>query len=160
MTLKDLRILLEREERQQLKLQRQLSTTELTPEVILLLNKYKDRRFWCGHLEDPNPKTPCFNHAISLPYKWNKPQPLHDYQVDLIDLLEGMNQGGNNPDNSIKKYIWIKKSIGIGISELMLRYVAWLGICQNEKYRYSKLFLTCGPREKTAIELISRLKDH
>jgi hypothetical protein len=151
--------MLERSEREDAKLQRQLSTSELSPEVTLLLKKYKDRPFWCGSLEDPNPKFPCFMHATKLPTKWGKDQPLWDYQEEILDLVNGTNKTGINPDNKITKFLWIKKAIGVGISELFIRWVAWNGICRNEQFANTKCFIITGPAEATAIQLVNRLKD-
>ena len=52
MTLKDLKIMLERDERQQSKLQ-QLSH-ELDSNQQLLVRRLANRPFWCGSVIDPN----------------------------------------------------------------------------------------------------------
>ena len=55
--------------------------------------------------------------------------------------------------------MWVKKAKALGVSEITLRFLAYLGICQNYKYAGTTMLIICGPREKTAIELINRLKD-
>jgi hypothetical protein len=55
-----------------------------------------------------------FNHAIGLPEKNGQPMPLFDYEQLLYDTLQST------------KHIWIKKATGLGVSEFMLRYMAWL----------------------------------
>jgi hypothetical protein len=56
----------------------------------------------------------CFNHIIGLPQKDGIDKPLYDYQQIIFDSLD------NN------KHLWIKKATGLGISEFMLRFMAWL----------------------------------
>src|SRR5207249_10298229 len=94
-----------------------------------------------------NSKSCCFNHLIGLPIKNNEEHPIHDYEQNIIrDLDAGL------------KYLAIKKARGIGITELFLRYMAWLGVCKNDIYKHSKMFIVCGPGESTALDLIKRMK--
>ncbi len=67
------------------------------------------------HYQQP---TTDFNHAIGLPRKNGMACPLHDYEQLLYDTLQS------------NKHIWIKKATGLGVTEFMLRYMAWL--CFNE----------------------------
>ena len=55
-----------------------------------------------------------FNHAIGLPRKNDVPCVLHDYERLLYDTLQN------------HKHVWIKKATGLGVTEFMLRYMAWL----------------------------------
>ena len=66
------------------------------------------------NLRDPNSHNLDFNHAIGLPRKNDLPCPLHDYEQLLYDTLQ------------INKHVWIKKATGLGVTEFMLRYMAWL----------------------------------
>jgi hypothetical protein len=59
-------------------------------------------------------ETNTFNHAIGLPSKEGVACPLHDYEQMLYDTLQQY------------KHVWIKKATGIGITEFILRYMAWL----------------------------------
>lgn len=63
----------------------------------------------------------CFNH-IGLPQKNNADKPLYDYEGIIFDSLVAQN--GN-------KHLWIKKATGLGISEFMLRFIAWLCLKDN-----------------------------
>jgi hypothetical protein len=56
----------------------------------------------------------CFNHIIGSPVKAYEEKPL--------DALK---------DN---KHLWIKKATGLGITEFMLRYMAWLCL-RNDQIR-------------------------
>jgi terminase large subunit-like protein len=73
---------------------------------------------------------------------------LFDYEQLLFDTLQ------NN------KHIWIKKATGLGVTEFMLRYMAWL--CFAEKNRRfvsgSQMCIVTGPRIELAITLVDRMK--
>jgi hypothetical protein len=60
----------------------------------------------------------CFNHITGLPEKNGDDKPLFDYEKLLFDTLQ-------------HKHIWIKKATGLGITEFMLRYMAWLCLSNN-----------------------------
>jgi hypothetical protein len=64
-----------------------------------------------------NKKT--YNHAIGLPKKNGLAYPMFDYEQLLFDTLQ------NN------KHLWIKKATGLGITEFILRYIAWLCVRDN-----------------------------
>ena len=55
------------------------------------------------------------------------------------------------------KYIWIKKATGLGISEFMLRFMAWLCLKDNA-LSDSQMCIVTGPRIELAIALIDRMK--
>ena len=86
-----------------------------------------------------------FNHVIGLPLKEGKRFPLFDYEQMLFDTLQ------NN------KHVWIKKATGLGITELILRYIAWLCLKDNT-LRGSQMCIVTGPRIELAITLIDRIK--
>ena len=60
----------------------------------------------------------CWNHLVGLPKKGNEEKPIFDFEMDILKLL----------DQDKKKYVWIKKSTGLGISEFFLRYIAFICI--------------------------------
>ncbi|HJT49857.1 MAG TPA: hypothetical protein VJ729_16880 [Nitrososphaeraceae archaeon] len=62
----------------------------------------------------------CFNHIIGLPQKDGEDKPLYDYEQIIFDSLHGNN-----------KHLWIKKATGLGVSEFMLRFMAWLYLKDN-----------------------------
>jgi late competence protein required for DNA uptake (superfamily II DNA/RNA helicase) len=60
-------------------------------------------------------------------------------------------------DNSSNKHIWIKKATGLGISEFMLRFMAWVCFKDNA-LSDSQMCIVTGPRIDLAIALIDRMK--
>jgi hypothetical protein len=88
----------------------------------------------------------CFQHAIGLPRKNGVPKPLFDYEKGIYDALQET------------KYVWIKKATGLGITEFMLRYIAWLCLQGGDKLKGSQMCIVTGPRIELAITLINRLK--
>ena len=58
--------------------------------------------------------TRTLNHTVGLPQKYGRSYPLFDYEQMIFDTLK------------TKKHIWIKKATGLGVTEFMLRYMAWL----------------------------------
>ena len=117
-----------------------------------------------------------FNHAIGLPRKDDVPCPLFDYEQMLYDTLQS------------NKHVWIKKATGLGVTEFMLRYMAWLcansssdsgsnhshrilnleftNVSNNHSQRVatlqlpagSQMCIVTGPRIELAITLIDRMK--
>ena len=87
----------------------------------------------------------CFNHIIGLPKKENKENPFYDYEKMIFDILVD------------HKHIWIKKATGLGVTELMLRYMAWLCL-KDDKLRETQMCIVTGPRIDLAITLIDRMK--
>lgn len=100
---------------------------------------------------------------------------IFDYEMDILRLLEGGEEGENNErrkereegggegkeklgerekegkegkeekKKKKKKYIWIKKSTGLGISEFFLRYIAF--ICTRDNaLQYKRICVVIGPR--------------
>jgi hypothetical protein len=89
-----------------------------------------------------------FNHAIGLPRKDDVPWPLFDYEQMLYDTLQQ------------HKHVWIKKATGLGVTEFMLRYMAWLCFQKEGKFipSGSQMCIVTGPRIELAITLIDRMK--
>ncbi len=96
----------------------------------------------------------CFNHIIGLPQKDTVDKPLYDYQRMIFDSL--VTQYGN-ANLSNNKHLWIKKATGLGISEFMLRFMAWLCLKDNA-LSGSQMCIVTGPRIDLAIALIDRMK--
>jgi hypothetical protein len=88
----------------------------------------------------------CFNHIIGLPKKDGNDKPFYDYDEIIFDSLDGGN-----------RHLWIKKATGLGISEFMLRFMAWLCLKDN-KLAGSQMCIVTGPRIDLAIALIDRMK--
>ena len=89
-----------------------------------------------------------FNNVIGLPQKNGRPMPLFDYEQMLFDTLQ------NN------KHVWIKKATGLGVTEFMLRYMAWLCLSRKfHRFENSQMCIVTGPRIELAITLIDRMKE-
>jgi hypothetical protein len=89
----------------------------------------------------------CFNHIIGMPRKNGVQMPLFDYQKMIYDALH----------QEQIKHVWIKKATGLGITELMLRYMAWLCLKDNS-LKGSQMCIVTGPRIDLAITLVERIK--
>ena len=87
--------------------------------------RFLNRPFYCW-TEDCNKE--CFNHLIGLPIKDAKRLPLFEYERETYDSLQS------------NKHLWIKKATGLGITEFMLRYMAWLSVYD---YTYQYRLLKC-----------------
>jgi len=87
----------------------------------------------------------CFNHIIGLPKKNGAQKPFYEYEKSIFDVLVG------------NKHIWIKKATGLGITEFMLRFMAWLCL-KDDKLRGTQMCIVTGPRIDLAITLIDRIK--
>jgi hypothetical protein len=81
-----------------------------------------------------------------MPRKNGMQMPLFDYQKIICDALQHQT-----------RHLWIKKATGLGITELMLRYMAWLCLRDNG-LRGSQMCIVTGPRIDLAITLIDRIK--
>ena len=77
--------------------------------------------------------------------KTGQDQPLFDYERMLFDILHQL------------KHVWIKKATGLGITEFMLRYMAWLCL-RNNDLNSTQMCIVTGPRIDLAITLIDRIK--
>ena len=56
-----------------------------------------------------------------------------------------------------EKHLWIKKTTGLGVTEFMLRFMAWLCV-YNDDYRNSQMVIVTGPNQELSIKLIKRIK--
>ena len=118
------------------------------------LTELHNKSFWIWNIEEHKQEdirtngNCCFNHIIGLPQKDGNDKPLYDYEEIIFDSL--VTQNGN-------KHLWIKKATGLGISEFMLRFMAWLCIKDNT-LSGSQMCIVTGPRIDLAIALIDRMK--
>ena len=87
----------------------------------------------------------CFNHLIGLPKKNGLERPIFDYEKLITDNLHST------------KHLWIKKGTGLGISELLLRYMTWLCL-RDDALKGSQMCIVTGPRIDLAVTLIDRMK--
>src|SRR4030095_9759125 len=87
-----------------------------------------------------------FNEIIGLPVKNGKEHPIYDYELDVIDKIEN------------HRNIWIKKASGIGATELILRYLTWK-ILVNNDLQYKSIFIVSGTFVHHANELKLRMEN-
>jgi hypothetical protein len=114
---------------------------ELGSTSIQLLKLLHGLSFY--NFDDPV-DTKNFNHAIGLPQKNGQAFPLFDYEQLLYDTLQQ------------HKHVWIKKATGLGVTEFMLRYMAWL--CFQEKQ--TPLFSGSGFTDVHRNRAQDRVSDH
>ena len=55
------------------------------------------------------------------------------------------------------KHLWVKKATGLGVTEFMLRFMAWLCL-RNDDYHNSQMVIVTGPNQELAIKLIKEIK--
>jgi hypothetical protein len=124
-----------------------------------LTEKLHNKPFWIWNIEEHKRQDVtsngncCFNHIIGLPSKETVDKPLYDYEKIIFDSL--VTQNGNTSSHG--KHLWIKKATGLGISEFMLRFIAWLCLKDNS-LSGSQMCIVTGPRIDLAIALIDRMK--
>ena len=129
-------------------------TLETSQQQYRLFEKLLNKPFWIWdkqHHKQEDIKSKgdcCFNHIIGLPQKDGNDKPLYDYEKLVFDSL--VTQTGS-------KHLWIKKATGLGISEFMLRFMAWLCLKDNV-LSGSQMCIVTGPRIDLAIALIDRMK--
>ena len=128
-----------------------LCNQEIQQQGNRLFERLRGKPFWIWdpklhRQEDIKTKGDCcFNHIIGLPKKNGEEKPLYDYEKIIFDFL------------IVGKHIWIKKATGLGITEFMLRYMAWLCL-KDDKLRGTQMCIVTGPRIDLAITLIDRMK--
>ncbi len=89
----------------------------------------------------------CFNHIIGLPKnKHGTPNELFDYQHKLFTTLQS------------NKLVWLLKATGLGITEFMIRFIAWLCLKDNQ-LKNTQIVIVTGPRLEKATEIIQRMKN-
>jgi terminase large subunit-like protein len=124
---------------------------ELPQQQFRFFERLQNKPFWIWNIVEHKQEDIrtdgdcCFNHIIGLPQKEGDDKPLYDYQQIMFDSLD------NN------KHLWIKKATGLGVSEFMLRFMAWLCVKDNA-LSGSQMCIVTGPRIDLAIALVDRMK--
>jgi hypothetical protein len=120
---------------------------------IDLQSKLQNKPFWIFNQEEHKQEDIrtkgqcCFWHIIKPPQKDGHDMPVLPYQRILYDALQS------------HKHIWILKSRGIGVTEFLLRYIAWCCISLNFEFSSnSRVCIITGPRLDLAEDLIARFK--
>ena len=86
-----------------------------------------------------------FNTRRGLPTKDKKEYPLFDYEKILYDSLMSV-------DDTFKdKHLWVKKATGLGVTEFMLRLMAWL-CTRDETFDGSQMCIVTGPNNEMATK--------
>ena len=101
--------------------------------------------FYCWDINKKGIDSCCFNHLIGLPQKNDIEHPLYEYEQEILDKLES------------KKHVWIKKSRGIGVTELILRYLTWKIVSTNDLDN-KNIFIISGTKEEFANKLKERME--
>lgn len=90
----------------------------------------------------------CFNHVAGLPKKDKKEFSLFDYEKFLYDSL--LISDFNNPlrQDFKHKHLWVKKATALGITEFILRMMAWL-CTRYTTFDGSQMCVMTGPNIET-----------
>ena len=132
---------------------------QLPQQQSKFFGRLQNKPFWMWNIEEHKQEDIrtdgdcCFNHIIGLPQKDGVDKPLYNYEQIIFDSL--VTHDGNA--NSYGKHLWIKKATGLGVSEFMLRFMAWLCLKDNA-LSGSQMCIVTGPRIDLAIALIDRMK--
>jgi late competence protein required for DNA uptake (superfamily II DNA/RNA helicase) len=97
----------------------------------------------------------CFNHIVGLPVKDKIEHPIYDYEKILYDSLLTINMYHSDFKDKTSR---VKKATGLGVTEFMLRLMAWLCTTGNW-YRSSQMCIVTGPNIDIATKLIKRMKN-
>jgi hypothetical protein len=140
-------------------LKKRVSLEATVQQQFKLFQRSRNKPFWIWDIKEHKQEDVrtnglcCFNHIIGLPQKDGNDKPLYDYEQTIFDAL--VTQHGNS--NSYGKHLWIKKATGLGVSEFMLRFMAWLCL-KDDTLAGSQMCIVTGPRIDLAIALIDRMK--
>ena len=140
-----------------------LVQSQFDPEQSQLLQRLRDKPFWiwdkARHKEKDraNKGDCCLNHIIGLPRKDRVEKSIFDYEKLLYDSLLMPEFYNPSKHNFKHKHLWVKKATGLGVTEFMLRLMAWLCL-RNNDYRNSQMCIVTGPNQDIAIKLIKRMK--
>ena len=114
-------------------LKKRVSLEATTQQQSRLTERLHNKPFWIWNVEEHKLQDVrtngdcCFNHIIGLPQREGQDKPLYDYEKIIFDYLIASQfdtkNGNIDPNN---KHLWIKKATGLGISEFLLRFIAWL----------------------------------
>src|SRR5919206_2388631 len=104
--------------------------------------------------------TCCFNHLIGLPEKHGIRHNMYMYEYNLFRELM---KDKPKPTDSIVirqqyKHLAVIKATGLGITEFVLRWIAWMCV-RNDELKGQRVCIVPGPNMALAITLIKRLKE-
>ena len=102
----------------------------------------------------------CWNHLIGLPEKDRIKHNLYIYEYNLFKEL--MKDKPKAIDDIVTrqqhKHLAIIKATGLGITEFVLRWIAWMCI-KDDNLKGQRVCIVTGPNIALAITLIKRLKE-
>jgi hypothetical protein len=102
----------------------------------------------------------CWNHLIGLPEKHGIKHNLYRYEYNLFQEL--MKDKPKPTDNIITrqqhKHLAVIKATGLGITEFVLRWIAWMCV-RNDDMKGQRVCIVTGPNIALAITLIKRLEE-
>jgi Terminase large subunit, T4likevirus-type, N-terminal len=87
----------------------------------------------------------CFNHIIGLPVKNGIEHIIYDYELDVVDKIQN------------HRNVWIKKASGIGATELILRYLTWKILVNNDP-EFKNIFIISGTYQQHANDVKVRME--
>jgi hypothetical protein len=147
-----------------------------TSEQSQVLQRLRGKTFWFwgkgehDYVDRVRKGDCCFNHIIGLPTKDGIAKPMFDYEQQIywaltrpgyLNSIPQAKHLGIPSDNVMypfkEKHLWIKKATGLGVTEFMLRFMAWLCTRDNE-CQGSQMVIVTGPNQELAIKLIKRMK--
>jgi hypothetical protein len=94
----------------------------------------------------------CANHIFGLPEKYGKAHPLYDYEKTVLDAIEEIKQ----PDSKYRG-VYCLKATGLGLTTLMLRYMAYLAL-RNDDLQTKNMAIITSPRLEVSLDLNRRLR--
>jgi hypothetical protein len=99
--------------------------------------------------------------GLSFRQFWDKlPHKLEyfDYEEELCHILETPEDYSSEQ----QKHLWVKKATGLGITEFMIRYIAWKclkdDVWKDKRIDVNVVFIV-GPRLELAITIMNRMKN-
>jgi hypothetical protein len=127
---------------------------ETAQQQYKLAENLHNKRFWIWNIDEHKKEDIrtngdcCFNHMIGLPQKDGVDKAFYDYEKIIFDSLVTRDRN---------KHLWIKKATGLGVSEFMLRFIAWVCL-KDDTLSGSQMCIVTGPRIDLTITLIERMK--
>lgn len=136
---------------------------ETSTQELRLFERLQNKPFWIWNVKEHKQQDIqtngdcCSNHIIGLPEKNGIAKPMFDYQKLLYDTLLITNFQNSLNQLFKNKHLWIKKSMGLGVTEIFLRLMAWLCL-KEDTYRNSQMCIVTCPNIDIAIKLVKRMK--
>ncbi len=98
----------------------------------------------------------CWNHFIGLPEKNGIKHPMYPYEQMLFDDFMRSYRDEMLDDGAKHRFFAILKATGLGMTEFVIRLMAWLATRSNE-YKGKRFGIIAGIRQEIVDEIMSRL---